>query len=324
MNEPFVAPRRFARLVLKVNVFLLLGLAMVGAFMALVAYKQGWFVQQTPVHFVTANALGVNRGMPVKLFGFTIGTVSDMQLSPEGVDVTLSIISDYVPRIPQGSEARFAREGGIVGASVIEIQPGPAGPAVRAGERIAFRPQRGISEIVDDFRRQAVPAFNEVKNLFTQLKGPGDDVAGTLAGLRQEVQRLPETRAALQKLLVTAERTTEQLGQQSIATMRATQRTAEAAERAMAVVPPLAEKVGSAVESIDGAASQLRRTAEEAQGTLQRARPLIERGELAARDAGEVLGAAKRVWPLSDSFRETADRDLPIDSFEARGKSLRP
>jgi ABC-type transporter Mla subunit MlaD len=292
--------------------------------MMLVAYKQGWFVHQTPVHFVTANALGVNRGMPVKLYGFTVGSVSDMQLSPAGVDVKLSIITEYLPRIPKGSEARFAREGGVVGATVIEVQPGPMGPPLAAGDLIVFHPQRGISEIIDDFRRQAMPAFTEVKNLFSQLKGPGEDVAGTLAGIRQEVQRLPETHRALQKLIVTAERTTEELGQQSIATMRATQRTAEAAERAVAPLPGLVEKANAAIESIDGAASQARRTAEEAQGTLQRARPLIESGELAARDAGEVLGAAKRVWPLSDSFRDSADRDLPIDSFEARGKALRP
>jgi len=318
-------PGRFSGLVLKVNAFLLIALILVAAFMGLVAYKQGWFVHQTSIHFVTPNALGVNRGMPVKLYGFTVGSVSNMQLSPEGgVEVTLSIITEYLPRIPRGSEAKFAREGGVVGASVIEMQPAPAGPALAAGDRILFHPQRGISEIVDDFRKQAVPAFAEVKNLFSQLKGPGDDVAATLAGVRREIQRLPETHQALQKLIATAERTTNDLGQQSIATMRATQRTAEAAERAVAPLPGLAEKVASAVESIDGAAAQLRRTGEEAQGTLQRARPLIERGEVAARDAGEVLGAAKRVWPLSDSFRETTDRDLPIDSFEARGKALRP
>jgi len=324
MSEKFVAPVRFSRLILKVNAFLLVGLLLVGAFMVLVAYKQGWFVHQTPIHFVTANALGVNRGMPVKLYGFTVGTVSDMQLSPEGVDVKLSIISEYLPRIPRGSEAKFAREGGVVGASVIEILPAPAGPTLAAGERIAYRPQRGISEIIDDFRRQAVPAFNEVKNLFSQLKGPGDDAAGTLAGIRREVQRFPETHRALQQFLVTAERTTQELGQQSILTMRATQRTAEAAERAVQPIPGMIEKVNTAVESIDAAAAQARRTAEEAQGTLQRARPVLERGEIAARDAGEVLGAAKRVWPLSDSFRDTAERDLPIDSFEARGKALRP
>jgi hypothetical protein len=47
----------------------------------------------------------------------------------------------------------------------------------------------------------------------------------------------------------------------------------------------------------------------------------MEHSEVAAREAGDVLGAAKRVWPLSDSFTETVERELPIDSFDARGKA---
>src|SRR5437764_1157572 len=93
-------PGRFSGLLLKVNVFLLIALVMVGAFMGLVAYKQGWFVHQSPLHFVTPNALGINKGMPVKLHGFTIGQVSDLQLTSAGVDVRLSIVSGYLARIP--------------------------------------------------------------------------------------------------------------------------------------------------------------------------------------------------------------------------------
>ena len=70
-----VPPGRFARLALKVNAFLLIAFALAGAFIAMVAYKQGWFEHQSPIHFVTPNALGLNKGMPVKLHGFTIGSV---------------------------------------------------------------------------------------------------------------------------------------------------------------------------------------------------------------------------------------------------------
>jgi phospholipid/cholesterol/gamma-HCH transport system substrate-binding protein len=313
MSETFVPPVRFSRLVLKVNAFLLVALLMVAAFMGLVAYKQGWFVHQTVIHFVTPNALGINNGMPVKLYGFTVGSVSTMELSQEGVDVRLSIISEHMPRIPKGSQAKFAREAGLVGASVIEILPGPAGPAIAEGERIDFQPSRGISEIIDDFRRQAVPAFNEVKQLMSQLKGPGEDVAVSLAGLRKEVQLLPETHRAVRKLLENADR-------EASTTLQAAQRATETVERA---VPMLAGKLATAIDSLDAAATQLRRTGEEAQGTLQRARPLLDRGESAAREAGDVFSAAKRVWPLSDSFKEVTDGELPIDSFDARGKAPR-
>ena len=309
MSERFVPPVRFSRLLLKVNAFLLLALLLVAGFMGLVAYKQGWFVHQTVIHFVTPNALGINKGMPVKLYGFTVGSVSTMELSREGVDVRLSIMSEYMPRIPKGSQARHAREAGVVGASVIELHPGPGPQPLAEGERIDFQPGRGISEIIDDIRRQAVPAFDEMKQVLSKLKGSGEDVSVALSTFRREIERVPETHRALRKLLENADRE-----------MQAAQRATETVERA---VPMLAGKLATAIDSLDAAAVQLRRTGEEAQGTLQRARPLLDRGETAAREAGEVFSAAKRMWPLSDSFKEVTDGELPIDSFDARGKAPR-
>jgi len=309
MSERFVPPVRFSRLLLKVNAFLLLALLLVAAFMGLVAYKQGWFVHQTVIHFVTPNALGINKGMPVKLYGFTVGSVSTMELSREGVDVRLSIMSEYMPRIPKGSQARHAREAGVVGASVIELHPGPGSQPLAEGERIDFQPGRGISEIIDDIRRQAVPAFDEMKQVLSKLKGSGEDVSVALSTFRREIERVPETHRALRKMLENADRE-----------MQAAQRATEIVERA---VPMLAGKLATVIDSLDAAAVQLRRTGEEAQGTLQRARPLLDRGETAAREAGEVFSAAKRMWPLSDSFKEVTDGELPIDSFDARGKAPR-
>src|SRR5262245_65390315 len=131
MSSTFTPPVRFSRLVLKVNAFLLIALLLVAAFIGLVAYKQGWFVHQTTIHFVTPNALGLAKGMPVKLHGFTVGSVSEMSLAAEGgVDVKLSIMSEYMKRIPRGSLAKHSREAGVVGAAVIDIVPGKAGPAL--------------------------------------------------------------------------------------------------------------------------------------------------------------------------------------------------
>jgi ABC-type transporter Mla subunit MlaD len=251
--------------------------------------------------------------MPVKLHGFTVGSVSGMELAEGGVDVRLSIMSEYMPRIPRGSVAKHSREAGVVGAAVIDILPGKPGPALAQGERIDFEPSRSIAEYIDDIRRQAVPAFNELKQVLVNFKGSGEDIAVSLHALRAEMEVLPQTHRDLKKLLVSAEKAAADFNKQSNATL-------ESIDRA---VPELTTKLGSAIESIDGAAQQLRKTGEEAQGTIQRARPVLERGESAARDAGEVFNAAKRVWPLSDSFSDTVDHELPIDSFDARGKALK-
>lgn len=316
MNVP-LPEGRFSGLVLKVNAFLLIALLLAAAFIGLVAYKQGWWVKQSPIHFVTGNALGLNKGMPVKLFGFTVGSVSEMKLTDGGVDVQLSIASSYLERIPADSRARHARESGLVGASVIDILPGKSPQPIPEGARIAFEPSRGISEIVDDFRRQAMPAFNEIKQAMSQVGRSGENVTQILAGLREEVERLPATHRALRKLVEEATVATSELNRSSNATLQAVEKVASTVDR---TVPPLAEKLARGIDSIEAAAVQLKRTGEEAQLTLKGARPLLDHSEAAAREAGDVMSAAKRVWPLSDSFKETSDGMLPIDSFEAQGK----
>jgi phospholipid/cholesterol/gamma-HCH transport system substrate-binding protein len=310
-------PGRFTRLVLKVNVFLMIALALVAAFLGLVAYKQGWFVRQSPLHFVTPNALGINKGMPVKLHGFTIGQVSGLKLAEGGVNVQLSIVSEYLRRIPQGSHARHAREAGVIGTAVIDIVPGQSTLPLAEGALIDFEPARGISEIIDDFRRQAMPAFNEVKQAMSQVGRSGEDLTAILAALRREVEQLPATHRALRKLVEEATQATTELNQQAGATLAATERVAHGVDRAL---PALSEKLNASIESIDAAAVQLKKTGVEAETTLRNARPLLDHGETAAREAGDVLSAAKRIWPLSDTFKEAPDGMLPIDSFEAQGK----
>ena len=308
---------RFAGIVAKVNAFLLIAFVLVAAFLGIVAYKQGWFVHQSPVHFITANALGINKGMPVKLHGFTIGSVSDMELAPGGVDVRLLIGSEYLARIPQDSKAKHARESGVIGASVIDIAPGKAERAIAEGGQISFEPARGINEIIDDFRRQAIPAFNEVKSAMTQVGRSGEDITQILANLRTEVEQLPATHRAIRKLVEQAAQATTEVSQQAGATLKAVEKVSATIDRTL---PEVSEKLVNSIQSIDAAAVQMKKTGEEAQLTLRSARPLMEHGEVAAREAGDVLGAAKRVWPLSDSFKETSDGMLPIDSFEAEGK----
>jgi phospholipid/cholesterol/gamma-HCH transport system substrate-binding protein len=317
MSEQFRPPVRFPHLLAKVNAFLLVALALVVTFGSIVAHKQGWFVKSTMIRIVTPDALGISKGMPVKLYGFTVGSVSEMQLVPGGVDVQLSIMTEHMPRIPKGSKARFARESGVIGASVIEIVPGkPINGELAEGEQIDFERSRGISEIVEDLRRQVAPAFAELKNTLSQVNRSSEDLGAVLKALRSEAEELPATHKALRRFIANADRATQDVAKQANATLLSAQRASEAIEKS---TPVLAGKLSTTLDSVDAAVIQLRQTAAEAQETLRGVRPVIDRGETAMRDASEVFSAAKRVWPLNDAFKETGDASLPIDSFEAQG-----
>jgi phospholipid/cholesterol/gamma-HCH transport system substrate-binding protein len=317
MSDEFRPPVRFPHLLAKVNAFLLVALLLVATFLGIVAHKQGWFVKQSTIRVVTADALGITKGMPVKLYGFTIGSVKEMRLVAGGVDVQLEVASEHMSRIPKGSRARFARESGVIGASVIDIIPGkPVAGPLADGELIEFDRSRGISEIVEEFRRQAAPAFAELKQALSQLNRSGEDVGVILAALRAEMEQLPATHKAMRRLIQNADRATTELSRQAGDALQSTQRAAESIERA---TPMLAGKLATTLESVDSAVVQLRQTAAEAQDTLRGVRPVIDRSESAMRDASEVFSAAKRVWPLSDAFKDLPEATLPIDSFEARG-----
>ncbi|MBV8032361.1 MAG: MCE family protein [Betaproteobacteria bacterium] len=318
MSESIVPPSRFPGLAAKVRAFVIVAVLLPASFMALVAYKQGWLTPHTRVHFVAANALGISKGMPVKLHGFVVGSVTDMRLSQGGVDVELSINSEHVPSIPKDSRARLSRESGVVGAASIDVLPGSASEALAEGDRLGFEPSRGLSEIIDDLRRQMAPAFQELRQVLAQMNRSGEAMPAMMKKLQAEAEKLPETHDAVRKFLHDADRAVAQVGDAAKSADRTAQSARGAVEHVDAQIPALASKLATTLDSLGAASAQLRQTGEEAREALRAARPAIDRSESAVREAGEVVGAVKRVWPISDQFRDAPERTLPIDSAEGR------
>src|ERR1700704_6083410 len=91
----------------------LIGLVVVGA---VIAWKQELFVTRTPIYIFTDSALGITKGIPVKVFGLTVGSVDDIEIVPgtpgsKGqVRVRLNIASEYLLHITKDSRAKLMRE----------------------------------------------------------------------------------------------------------------------------------------------------------------------------------------------------------------------
>jgi hypothetical protein len=104
----------------------LIGLVVVGA---VIAWKQELFVTRTPIYIFTDSALGITKGIPVKVFGLTVGTVDDIEIvagtpgNKGQVRIRLNIGSEYLHHITKDSRAKLMREG-VVGQALIEILPG--------------------------------------------------------------------------------------------------------------------------------------------------------------------------------------------------------
>src|ERR1043166_3052965 len=197
MQSEFTPPRRFAGVGKKVSVFFAAAVFGMIGIVLLVSYKQGVFVRHTSIYFYVADAFGINKGMAVKLFGLPVGNVKNMQITDQGVKVELGIITEYIPRVPKGSRARMLREG-YIGAATIQIVPGveigAAMEPVSAGDVIDFiPPSRGVAELIDDFKTQAMPVLTNLSQALAEINDPEGDFRKSAAAARTILEQLPVT-----------------------------------------------------------------------------------------------------------------------------------
>ena len=298
-------PRRFAGIGRKVSLFFLTTVLGVIGVMLLVSYKQGAFVRHTAIYFYAADALGISKGMAVRLFGLPVGSVSDLDISDRGVKVQLAINSEYIPRLPKGSQARLVREG-YVGAGSIQIvpsrDPGRAGESLAEGDEIEYIPARGVAELIDDFRNQLTPVIDDMRRMLAELNHPDGDFRKSVAGASTVFQQLPETNREMRQVLRDADRTVVAVERQ---------------------LPLLAEKLAHTLDQMSGASAQIRDTARKNGDALheilvQVPGMLRDGGDL-VRDGQDIVGAARNSWFLRDMIEAKSVRTLPLDSFESDG-----
>jgi ABC-type transporter Mla subunit MlaD len=315
MHDTHVPPRRFAGIRRKISLFMLTAVFGVAGAVLLVAYKQGAFVRHTSIYFYAGDVFGINKGMSVRLFGLPVGTVRDLAIADRGVKVELSIISEYVPRVPKSSTARLTREG-YIGAGNIQIIPG-ADPAasndpVREGDVIGFVPNRGVAELVEDIKVQLTPMVNEMRRMFSEMNAPGSDFRKSVEGARVVFQQLPETNREFREVL----RDTDRAVKSAQTTFGSAGRVSAELEREL---PKVTAKLGTALDSLAEAATEIRTAARKNGDALHEA---LSQAPALMRDGQEVVGAAKSTWLIRDYIETPSMRTLPVDSFESFGSGL--
>ncbi|HZR69027.1 MAG TPA: MlaD family protein [Burkholderiales bacterium] len=305
MHDPHVPPRRFTGIRRKISLFMLTAVLGVAGAVTLVAYKQGAFVRHTSIYFYAADVFGINKGMSVRLFGLPVGSVRDLQIADRGVKVELSIMTEYVPRVPKSSTVRLTREG-YIGAGNIQIVPGgdpmASSEPVHEGDVIAFVPNRGVAELVEDIKVQLTPMVNEMRRMFAEMNAPGGDLRKSLQGASVVFQQLPETNREMREVLRDADRAVR-------STQTAMASAARVTDRLEKDLPEVTAKLGTALESLAGAANEIRTVARSNGDALHET----------LRDGQEVMGAAKSSWLIRDYIESPAMRTLPVDSFESFG-----
>lgn len=322
MHEQQAIPRRFPGIRRRISLFLVTALVgLVGAVL-LVAYKQGAFVRQTSIFFYADDVIGINKGMTVRLFGLPVGSVRHLEITSRGVQVELSIVSEYVPRLTKGTNARLTREGYIGAASLLLLpgsDPKSAREPLAEGDVIGYLPNRGVAELVDDIKNQLAPVVGELRRMMAELNRPEGDFRKSLQGASVVLQQLPETNRELRQLLRDADRGVGAVAGRAEAALGAAERAGTRLEREL---PELSRQAGATLAALAEAAAEIRSTTrkngEALHQVLLQAPALVRDGTQLMREGQDVVGAAKNSWLIRDYVEPAAMRTLPLDSFEAQ------
>lgn len=306
----------------------LAGLVVVGA---AIAWKQELFVTRTPIYIFTDSALGITKGIPVKVFGLTVGSVDDIEIVPGTpgsrgqVKVRLNIGSEHLQHITKDSRAKLTREG-VVGQSLIEIVPGDqnARPVGR-NEVIAFERGKTLGELSEELNRALSPVLAQVKQAIGDMQNPEGRLQKTVDRVTTLLDELPDSNRKLAAVLVSAERTLQRADAAIVNADRAVAGLALKADGTLGSLDRIVSEVSATAPSIlknlDTAAQGLARTSEAASrmtdDASKRVPMLIEGGNTLMRDAGQIMTGAKGAWPLRSWVEPAAVQTLGIDSGEA-------
>jgi phospholipid/cholesterol/gamma-HCH transport system substrate-binding protein len=169
----------------KLGLFIFIGSLLIVLSIFTIGNKESLFVETVEINSRFENVEGLKTGAPVRLSGFTIGSVNNIVLSGDSlgtVIVTMHIEKSLQNFIRLDSEASIVTEG-LVGKKVVAIRPGsPSQAIVGEGSFVKSKTPLNITQVIED--TQAIIVY--VKNLTKDFSGlvhkinAGDGTIGKL------------------------------------------------------------------------------------------------------------------------------------------------
>jgi len=157
----------------------------------------------SPIHLSARldHAAGLAQGASVNYRGVGVGTISSVDVNPEGTGVVLGIELHPGTRVPAGSTAKITTENAI-GIQALDIMPDGADPPYLADGDVVEVPEEGIPRSLDAtlvettnlVNSMDVTALSSLADTFgTAFGGTGPDLQNLLDG-SAEIARTLETR----------------------------------------------------------------------------------------------------------------------------------
>jgi ABC-type transporter Mla subunit MlaD len=309
---------RFEGLELKTGLFLLLAAFLIGAGILAALVRQGVFTQTTHLHFVANSAQGIGKGMAVQLFGFKIGAVDAVNLEPDGkVKVGLLVQTEYLRLINQDSTARIAKEG-LIGASIIEIVPGPAAsrPVAENGV-LKYERATDFSSVAEELSAQLRPILADLKQFAESANRADGDVRVALRNFRQFSGEMSEAAKRTAQLADNADR---QLSGVLAKADKAVGKVDATFDKASATM----DNLGAALAGLDRKLPELLLKLDRSLANVEAASaaaaedlpPALRDARVLAKDGRTIVDGAKHSWPINTMLAEPREQALPLGSFD--------
>jgi phospholipid/cholesterol/gamma-HCH transport system substrate-binding protein len=318
-GESFGAPQgKGAGTKLRALVFALVPLLALTVLGVSVAWKQGAFKVHDRLFTFADTATGVAVGMQVKIQGFSVGTVKELELvpgteeTPSRVRIAFEINREYLKLVDKDSTILLTREG-LIGQPILEIHRGKGGERRAAdADVLIFERARSVADVAEEVGGKLGPILGEAKEMVNRLKDPEGDLMGALRDARSTVKTANSTAGDINALVGDARQAIGGVSQSTQKTLESADQLLRATEKEL---PKLDRIIGEAATT----AALLRDTAQQAQAPLLEA---VRGSAHGVAEANSLIGGVKRAWPLRQMLPAAPPPVLIIDTQDSTASSV--
>ena len=306
---------RFKRLFVKVSIFVLIAVVGVTLNLLFSAIKKGFFSPKSEIYFIADSGQDIKVGMPVKLSGFKIGSVSKLDLNGKAqAQVEMRIENDYLSLLREDAIVSLKKEG-VIGDGVLEARRGSDDrPLLKAGDTVTFERGGGLEQIANDLRDRLYPALDEINKLLRDANDPKGDVRQMLGNLRQFSAEMRGTRERIDHLLGEVD---EGIVKDVRPALRSVKQSAEGVE---AIIVKLNHDLPGLLNKADASMENLRQSSETIKSALDHSAPQLSglmgetRGLMS--DTRNIMDSASTSWPLKNMMQPPEQGLVRMDSHD--------
>jgi phospholipid/cholesterol/gamma-HCH transport system substrate-binding protein len=171
---PFEQKTTWARL--RVGVLAIAALLILGVLVYLLSGTQGFFRSHSTLYTYLQEAAGVTNGGPVRLNGFVVGKVKDVELTGSNqpgriIRVSLDVYSEYLPQIPVDSEAELAQLN-LLGAKYVNISKGKSSQLIANGAEL----KSSSAPEIQEFMKQGSSMIGQMQDILGRVNAMLTDI----------------------------------------------------------------------------------------------------------------------------------------------------